>query len=142
MNKMQTDSTHKELKQLRRIRDVRASKQRRQVAKIQGVLSGQESEIKQLSEQMKDERKEHSNQRDKTLTSFNEKVVKVDAFMSLQKRESLYRRRQKSLGHQATQIESESIETEKQLDSAREVSRTLEKRLIKIEELVEKLFRT
>lgn len=139
---MQTDSTYKDLKQLRRIREVRASKQRRQVAKIQGILSGQETEIKQLSEQMKVEQREHSNQRDETLTSFSEKVVKVDAFMALQKRESLYRRRQKSLGHQSKQIESESIETERQLDTAREVSRTLEKRLLKIEELVEKIFRT
>ncbi|MBU0785076.1 MAG: hypothetical protein KJ798_13835 [Gammaproteobacteria bacterium] len=139
---MQTDSTYKDLKQLRRIREVRASKQRRQVAKIQGILSGQETEIKQLSEQMKVEQREHSNQRDETLTSFSEKVVKVDAFMVLQKRESLYRRRQKSLGHQSKQIESESIETERQLDTAREVSRTLEKRLLKIEELVEKIFRT
>ena len=89
---MQTDSTYKDLKQLRRIREVRASKQRRQVAKIQGILSGQETEIKQLSEQMKVEQREHSNQRDETLTSFSEKVVKVDAFMVLQKRESLYRR--------------------------------------------------
>ena len=134
---MQTDSTYKDLKQLRRIREVRASKQRRQVAKIQGILSGQETEIKQLSEQMKVEQREHSNQRDETLTSFSEKVVMV-----LQKRESLYRRRQKSLGHQSKQIESESIETERQLDTAREVSRTLEKRLLKIEELVEKIFRT
>lgn len=139
---MQTDSTYKDLKQLRRIREVRASKQRRQVAKIQGIFSGQETEIKQLSEQMKVEQREHSNQRDETLTSFSEKVVKVDAFMVLQKRESLYRRRQKSLGHQSKQIESESIETERQLDTAREVSRTLEKRLLKIEELVEKIFRT
>lgn len=139
---MQTDSTYKDLKQLRRIREVRASKQRRQVAKIQGILSGQESEIKQLSEQMQVEQREHSNQRDETLASFNEKVVKVDAFMVLQKRESLYRRRQKSLVHQSKQIESESIETERQLDDAREVSRTLEKRLLKIEELVEKIFRT
>lgn len=91
---------------------------------------------------MKVEQREHSNQRDETLTSFSEKVVKVDAFMVLQKRESLYRRRQKSLGHQSKQIESESIETERQLDTAREVSRTLEKRLLKIEELVEKIFRT
>jgi CRISPR/Cas system-associated protein Cas5 (RAMP superfamily) len=139
---MQSDSMHKELKQLRRIREVRASKQRRQVAKIQGILVGQENEIKQLSEQKKVEQIEHSNQRDQTIKSFNEKVVKVDAFMTLQKRESLYRSRQKSLDHQAKQIESESIETERQLDSAREVSRTLEKRLLKIEELVDKLFRT
>jgi len=132
----------KDLKQLRRIREVRASKQRRQVAKIQGILVSQENEIKKLSEQKTVEQTEHSNLRDQTLKSFNEKVVKVDAFMALQKRESLYRNRQKSLDYQAKKIESESIETERQLDSAREVSRTLEKRLLKIEELVDKLFRT
>lgn len=138
---MHTDSTQDDLKQLRKIREVRASKQRRQVAKIQGVLSSQENELKQLSQQMKIEQKEHADQRDKALKSFSEKVIKVDAFMSLQKQESLYRRKQKSLGHQSRQIESKSIETEKELDSAREVSRTLEKKLLKIEELVEKLFR-
>lgn len=138
---MQSDSTQDDLKQLRKIREVRAGKQRRQVAKIQGVLSGQESELKQLSQQMKIEQKEHADQRDETLKSFSEKVIKVDAFMSLQKQESLYRRKQKSLDHQSRQIESESIETEKELDSAREVSRTLEKKLLKIEELVDKLFR-
>lgn len=138
---MQIDSTYKNLKQLTRIREVRASKQRRQVAKIQGVLSSQESEIKHLSEQMKVEQIEHSDLRDKTLRSLSEKVVKVDVFMTLQKREGLHRRRQKSLDHQSRKIESESIETERQLDAAREVSRTLEKKLLKIEELVEKIFR-